>query len=932
MAHTTPCNQCSQAGLPILFTRYAAAYSATQEGMDALETLKPAGTLKAQPGGVSLKTAKYNVRMLRTGYLYLRLESVCRLPEWLAFVVHPHGYLTKIDINHPDEATAEAACRPNEWGANRSLVWIKDVDNLTKLQFMFHPDPIDPDHLKTVIGKAPDKYMQSFDVKAWEQGKTAQSDTMLPDTLDTMVMEFKAVANKALQTVGTEQVFGIMGRSPQERGWGDYSEESKGRHFAGQNEEFREVDGTLSRAPDGTPIGTQPGSIGHISTGSYVSHVRGVPYDQAHGPRLRQMIDFLKAKKGAVVACDDPIGMAQELSMHHLSAAIPYMDWLKETDAKGVSNHWKQAASESVRSVRSALSRKAVETYDTGTALIRLSADRVLDDSPFENGTYKVAQPDGSVKEMTAKEYNRHLHEAWKKAADSRDSDRSVKGVDAASTDALTRVTQYCDMGAIDAFDALDKAEIDKRDTLMDKIAIDLHAWLKADALTEKALGRYNEKASIDSGDGASCAGQLCAILLQIDSAPKGREWYATLDMFTPGKKNLMWRMLSLNNADLSTEMHAALESLTTPLPPAGLEVHDAEENSRQQKAYATMLAALGQLNKTLGASDKIGKGLPKVFDANRKWLDRLQTGSELAKVTYDSPHAVLGVAAMARFKALPAARGESFIAKAQLLLMARGLGRQAMAFTRNQQADALTKTTAKQARYTQRRIERAIQSQIAQGAGKDMRLPNILLGLNALAILPALANANTRRDERTTTELLGTMAGLAGSMRQWRADLYEKALLKQLPDMVYKTHKAGMTQATQVELLGMKAGAARFVAAGAVVGVAWDAADAAKAHAEQEEKLAFAYGARAATGLATISGVVIGARYLTAPLWLLRFNFYTLIATVVATVVIGKLKGDAWANWLQAQPFRKAESKKIPHGSEKETMSKLANALAEIE
>ncbi|MCY1230111.1 hypothetical protein D9M72_425100 [compost metagenome] len=106
---------------------------------------------------------------------------------------------------------------------------------------------------------------------------------------------------------------------------------------------------------------------------------------------------------------------------------------------------------------------------------------------------------------------------------------------------------------------------------------------------------------------------------------------------------------------------------------------------------------------------------------------------------------------------------------------------------------------------------------------------------------------------------------------------------------------------------------------------------DAMTASKEDEKWLSRAYMARAATGVATVGGVIAGARYLTAPLWLLRFNFVTLIASVAITMVIGKLKGDAWANWLQAQPFRKAESKKTPHMSEKETMSKLADALAEI-
>ena len=895
--------------------------------MAALDALKPGGKLKAEPGGVSLKTARYNLRMLRGGYLYLRMESVFRTPEWLAFAVHPHGYLTKIDINHPEQTACEAACRPNEWGANRSLVWIKDAENITKLQCMFHPDPVDPQHLKNVIDHEPDKYMQTFKVSAWVKGSTAQDDTLQPEAADAMVMEFKALSDDALQTAGTEQFFGLMGRSPQERGWGDYSEVREGRHFAGQHDESRELDGTITRSDN-------PGLSGAISTGSYVAHVRGLPYGQAHGPRLRKMVDFLKAHKGAVVACDDPLGIAMELSLHHLTAAVPYVDWLKTTDGKGVSNQWKQAASESVRTMRLALAHKAVEAYDDATDRLKNTKEALVGGYPGSDShqPVKLRRADGTYEEVSLAELNRRRAAELDTHIGARESDRAVLGSQAASADALARVAGYCDMGAVAAFDALHKTELGKRDALMDRLAVDLHAWLQADALTERALGRYNDKAGIDSGDGARCAGQLCAILLQIDSAPKGRQWYAALDLFAPGTKNLVWRMLSLNNAEISAELHAALELLTTPLPPAGLEVNHAEELAREQKAYGTAMAALGQLSKTLGASDKINKGLPKVLDSGLKRLERLQAGGELAKVVYDSPHAVLGAAAMARFKALPAARAESFIAKAQLMLLARGLGQQAMAFTRNQQANALTKATARQARYTQRRIEKAIQGQIAETAGKDMRLPNVLLALNALAILPALANANTRRDERTTTELMGAMAGLVGSMRQWRADLYEKALFKQLPDAVYKTHKAGMARATQAELLAMKAGAAHLVVAGAVVGVGWDAVDGVTAYEEQEGKLAFAYGARTLTGVATVFGVVASARYVTAPLWLVRFNFVTAIASGVTTIAIGKLKGDAWANWLQAQPFHQANSRKVPHSSDKVTLSKLADALAEIE
>ena len=388
MAHTTPCDQCAQTGLPILFTRYAAAYSATYEGRTALDLLKPGGKLQAAPGGVALKTARYNLRMLRTGYLYLRLETSVRKPEWLGFAVHPHGYLTPIDVKYPEKTAAAAACRPNEWGANRSLVWIKDAANITRLHFMFHPDPIDPDHLKDVIGKAPDKYMQSFAVAAWVKNPTDQADTLQPDQLDAKVLEFKALSGIALQDLASEQVFGLMGCSPGERGWGDWEEETITQEPIpfddyGRLQEFREI--VKHPQPD---------------------------YSHAHGPRLGKMVDFLKAHKGAVIACEDSIGIAQEISMHHLTAAVPYVSWLQEADAKGVNNQFKQAASASIATIRRALQKAVMSTYDSHTDATRRAAQNVLN----QNNSTRVVQvtrSDGSVKVMNDQEHSRYLHDKW---------------------------------------------------------------------------------------------------------------------------------------------------------------------------------------------------------------------------------------------------------------------------------------------------------------------------------------------------------------------------------------------------------------------------------------------------------------------------------------------------------------------------------------
>jgi len=71
--------------------------------------------------------------------------------------------------------------------------------------------------------------------------------------------------------------------------------------------------------------------------------------------------------------------------------------------------------------------------------------------------------------------------------------------------------------------------------------------------------------------------------------------------------------------------------------------------------------------------------------------------------------------------------------------------------------------------------------------------------------------------------------------LKQARADFYEKALFKKVPDIVYKTHKAGTATVAERELLTLKAGAARYVAAGMVVGVVWDAVDAVTAKTEKQ-------------------------------------------------------------------------------------------------
>ena len=87
---------------------------------------------------------------------------------------------------------------------------------------------------------------------------------------------------------------------------------------------------------------------------------------------MPQIAELLQQNKGAVVACEDAIGIAQELGMHHLTAAGPCVAWLKRMDEKdkanpGVSNEWKHAAGESIETMEAAFYKKAMLLYDAET-------------------------------------------------------------------------------------------------------------------------------------------------------------------------------------------------------------------------------------------------------------------------------------------------------------------------------------------------------------------------------------------------------------------------------------------------------------------------------------------------------------------------------------------------------------------------------------
>lgn len=960
MPCATPCRNCDRKGLPILFTRYAAAFSAQEQGLAALKQLQPSGNFQAQPGGVTMRTALYGVRMLRPGYLYVRIQNVCKAhPEWLGYIVHPHGYLAQFDVGFPEAAKSNPACEMEVRGANASMVWVADAKNVTELHCMFHPDPIVPKHLFEHIEPQRDTYMQKFDVAGWLGGNTSQKDTCQPGQLNSQVMEFSALKDTAVQTVGSEQHYGLMGVHGAEREWGTYEEARTGRHFEKVRNETRRADGSV--------VVTDTGPVTGMAVGPYIARITGPLYKDAHGPRLRKMAEFLTQHKGAVVACDDPIGIAQELSLHHLTAAMPYVQWLKEVDASDpgnatVTNAWKHAASESIKTVRGALYKKAMGMYDAETDRLKSVHDVLGQRRAYPVSTTMVRQKDGTYAEMSVEAMRAQRREALEGEIAARESDRRLIS-DAESKSALETTLAHVDEVRLTKFDADHMAQIKERDKCMDKISEDLIAWLQCDALLVKTLGRYDRKPSgIETRDGARCAGQLCAILETMDSSPRGRKWYADLQLFKDEPKNLVWRMATLNNEAISQELQRVLDTLKDTLPPA-TEVADAEtaeESARQQRAWAAMAAALSKIPKTLEGSEKLLKQAKKLVDRGTSTMERLESLQKIAATAMKNVHSVWGIAVVQAARKLGASAVELNMAKAQVVLLAHGLGDNAIEFVRQEQLLQAEKLNAAGTKvdysnkhnpkpggrtWTRRydhkgeKLQARVDRALALGAEKavqNMRIPSVIGSLEIFGLIPTLGRASERSDDpRAGSQSAGAVVGAMAAWKSWRTDYYEKNVYEAIKAELPLKTQENLIKAMDHELRMLKIGAAHWVASAAVVGVVWDAVDAYTSSKQDRDLLMWAYLGRAIAG-ATAIGSGLAAAYklknLRVIFWCARINFVTGIATLALSYAIEKMKEKEWISWLKAEPFRKSDSKTDPHRSEQLMLSDLGNAIADME
>lgn len=918
----TPCAQCDRTGLPILFTRYATAYHHDSRLLKKLQQLSPKGRLQAHPGGVPLKTACYGVRMLREGYLYLVIERTGpSYPEdHLAYSVHAHGYLNAfMPALDSQPALPKVACDVDTRAANNSLVFVRDARTVKTLWYVFHPNALADDTWQEMRRHPADHGMQRFDVRAWAGGQHEAEHSMLPDQLSTRVLEFAALQDSEARDASEGSLFGLMGVTPTERGWGSYDTtvgELMREHQAGHvtTEQVRgaaQRDGQKGWAHDATPtVMTNP------------------DYTEVHGRRLGQILQLLQSHKnaqgqpvpGAVLACLDPVGITQELAMAQTEAAVQYVQWLLATDDKGVSNRMKDAAVHGIETVRAALASKAVQAIEDTVARLEDSASRVdagQVPGAAPGASYRVRQADGSVKTLTQDELNRQRAQQMRlHALEAR------AGEAAAQKKAADDVEQLVDRVALEAFKQEHRQQIERRDMTMNALFDDLAPWLDAKAPWQPVFKRYT---SSRPEIGALCAGQLCTILLHVDNSPKGRAYLRARDVLMPGAQQLVWRMMVLNNGEIAAEIQQALESLVQPVP----SVLDAQADGQAAQAAAAMAKAITSSKKFIDGATKARKALDTFKDVTKPRGERLTAAGDLVKTGQNNIGSLIAAFAVNQIKAWPASTLEKRLAQAQLLQLVHGMGDRAVDFV-NRASQRPPGNPAKRARELQARLNTTAAAAASQ-AGK-LRFAAAGAAFDSLGLAPALRRAAVRQDGRALAEAAKALVDTAAAIKGLRTSVYETLLWKELPDSVAARYVEGVKRANTDKLIALKGTAARWVSAGTAIGVVMDGFDAVEAGKNGDWKLESAYWSRAAIGTGTILSTMAAASYERLPLLLMRLNLVLAVAAAILTALITQLKGKTWENWLQRQPFHQQDSHKTLYTSERAQTLELGEALAELE
>lgn len=882
----TPCSNCDRKGLPILFTRYAAAYSVQKENMEALKHLSPAGQLQATPGGVAMASALYNVRMLRAGYLYVHIDRgpVCTEDEWKGYVVHPHGYLNEFDVFLPGKTDPKIACARDARQANNSMVWVRDAKHVKKLWYLFNPDPIDYAHLQNVIAADPAKYMQSFDVAAWANGTTKQTDAIQPELLNGQVVEFAALGSDAVRNACEPLLYGLMGSNAMERGWGDYVD----------NEQVTQWTSNIMGDP-------MPETVTVTKT------CKGPSYVTAHGLRLRQMADFLQRNKGAVVVCDDALGIAQELGHLQAEAQTGYTRWqLGQASgaAKDVTNEWVFQTALCAQRLHDLLKQGAISATEQRIK----DWNKMLDhwdrpDIPIRNPDPEIAKWRADIRAQAR--INQEKERAAARAAGDKEFNMYFDTESAASILAAQH----------DAFE--------QNKTKLAGLGGDQVGWLKSNSL-KMAMCLYSDKdTSLNQpGGGSALTLQLVAAMVGTEVNSVGQNWLKDQQLFGDNPLALALSFNSKTIQKLLEEMAGQADQQSLPNAQGGAWTETLP--LKVLKPYAARFA-LGDKAIAFAKDPKLKPLCEAGIMRKSAWA--LNLGS------------LLSVKMMQGVNGLPVAKVEATVIKYVALTGLSTLGTKAQ-----QEVEGLTAAEQKRRASAGKKIAAAAQGIHTAHAVPEVRAAALGATFDLALALVKGAQLGINPDQRTGIEMVGNVMQAIGSFADFRATAYSETLYKGVTGAdLYKmkVYKDAVDDVQLLALKGMRLTAFKFLLPAAMIGMFWDWQDAGQSVGRGNVHLAIAQYASVAGAAFTISasfaGILSiggeGALLMSAATWgtiACALGLVGAVLTLVAVIGMWIFSVPKWKEWLQDMPLNKQNKGKKPGFADlQETLQKLANAIA---
>ena len=872
----TPCYNCDRKGLPILFTRYAVAYSAQSANMAALKQLSPMGQLEPKPGGVDMHTALYNLRMLRAGYLYVHIDrglpNLCTGDEWKGYVVHPHGYLNEFDVFLPGEAKPKIACARDARQANNSMVWVRMPEGVKKLWYLFSPDPIDYEHLMNVIAPNPDKYMQSFDVAGWANGNTKQKNTVQPGLLNGQVVEFAALGNDVVANACEPLLYGLMGSSAIERGWGDYE----------ASEQVTRWNSNMMGEPTPEEVTVTK------------SH-SGPSYMAAHGTRLKQMANLLQQNKGAIVACEDAMGITQELGHLQAEAKIPYTAWQAASSPgfhKSVSNEWAYQTAIGAQKLRDLLKKGAIEKTNEHI------------DAWNKTRRAPIAYQDAAT---------RAREEARRDAAIARNQKAER---DSAAKTGDTEFTELFDSKSaatlITTQGEKEKAAQEKQDAL----GHDQVAWLDSAPL-KRSIDLYSTKDDRvnQPGGGAELSLELAHCMSGTELNAAGKKWLEKVDLWT---ESALGKTLSFNNASYRAQMEAQ-----TQQSPSAKALPNAEPTTSLADAVTDKL-------KPFAARVSLGDKALAFIEA----VPSISESAALRKLAWPLHIAsLMSVKMMQTVNGLPVLQAEAKLVRYIVSLGLTTLGRSAA-----QYAGSLSQAARDRVRNAERGLSRAAHKADAFTAAPNARAAALAGLLDVGFAIIKGCQLKIKMDARTAWELIGNVFQAVGSLSDWKAKAYEETIFKGIEAHNLFSAK-GMTESFDklkaAHLKALRMTAFKFLGPAALFSAFFDGYDAWQSFKRETYMLMLAQLTSIVGTLFTIAGTGVAVYSIgNSALMALAavFGLIGAVLTLTAVIAVLILKDDDWITWLRDGPLNVDRKEKEPiHANLKDTLQKLANAQAAI-